>query len=402
MTSIAGRQSFIAGIVLLLALTGCGQSDTPASIAPKYATQTPAALRTIPISDLSVEVSIDNLTKTYQGSDFPDGLWQIEFDLESNQMYDIVISWFALTHLVLEETGQIFTDPEQLSITPVLEKFEFISAGENRFDDDCDGQPNLDEIISGTNPNEANGTTQSSCDDGPVVLKENEFPWILRQHKLFQSLGITSRVISYTQSIQVTSTNPNLSTNFGASLFTGPDSDVKRRAKIDLRVDAEQVKQIRFEISPATDFQNSSVPGARCFVHDLIGIACTIPYEWKEEQWYSLSIEEQSTTSWKAMIREGDSGELQDIGTIESAPNINWYRAQNGISYRVDVPAEQCRLGLAPIGMRYKQGVANDIPVIGTTQIVYSDCVAAGGGWNEGQRTIDDELVYTLTLGRAE
>lgn len=399
MTSIAGRKSLIAGLALFLALTGCDQSDTPSSTVPKYATQTPALLRTIPISNLSVQVSIDNVTKTFQGSDFPDGQWLIDFDLQPNQTYDILIKWFALTHLILEETGPIFTDPEQQTITPLL---DFVSASYDRFDSDCDGQSNLDEIISGTSLTAVAGATQSGCEGPETTLMENEFPWIVKQHSNFPSAGITSRVTSYSQSIQITSSNPTFSTNFGASLYTGPDADVDVRTRLDFRVDAQQIKQIRFLITPATDFQISAIAGARCLVQNEIGIACTIPYEWQEQQWYTFSIEEQSTKSWKAMVREGTSGVSLDIGTIESEPNINWYRGQNGLSHSKSVSSDQCRLGIAPIGMRYKQAVTNNIQVLGSRKIVPSNCVKTGAGWSEGIRTIDDELLYSLTLGRSE
>ena len=407
MTRFRDRRSIISGILLMLALIACDSRDaldsrdTQTLTGPKLTTQTPGVLRNIPISNLSVEVTVDNVTKTYQGTDFPDGQWLIEFDLQPGQTYDIVVQWFSLTHLVLEETGQIFADPEQLTMTPDL---EFISAGYDRFDDDCDGLSNLDEIRSGTDPNVATGTTESACSDisEGIVLTENVYPWVLRQHSLFRSEDIALPITRYEQSIQVTESNPNIDANFGMSLHTERSTGVDVLARVDLRFNSSRGKEIKFEISPADVSQTLTAGTAECAEQNSNGFACTIPYEWQEQQWYSVSIEQQSESSWKAMVREDPSGAWQEIATIESAPNIEWYRAQNVISYRLQIPSEQCRLGLAPLSMQYKQGVANNVSVLNTTQIVSSNCVKAGGGWSEGIRTIDNELVYSLTLGKSE
>ena len=391
----------ITALVLMLVLIGCDSSNTTPTTAPKLTSQTPAVLRTIPISNLSVEVSIDDVTKTLQGVDFPEGLWQIEFDLKPGQTYDLLVQWFSLTHFLLEETGQIFTDPEQPTITPEL---EFISAGFDRFDDDCDGLSNLDEIRRGTDPNAMTDTTQSACSDvaESIELPETVYPWIIRQHGLFRSEEVVLPVTRYEQRIKVTESNPNIDTNFGIGLRTDPETGVEALARVDLRTASARGKQIRFEISPANAVQTLETGDASCAVHNTTGFACIVPYEWRDQQWYSVSIEQQSATSWKAMVREEPAGVWQDIATIESQPDIDWYRAQNVISYPTEILSEQCRLGLVPFSMQYKPGIANDVTVLNSTQIVSSDCVKAGGGWSEGIRTIDSELVYSLTLGRSE
>jgi len=383
----------------MLALTGCDPDNAQTVNVPGYITQTPALLRAIPISNLSVQISIDNVTKTYQGADFPDGIWQVNFDLEPNQTYDINIKWFALTHLLLEETGQIFTDPELQTITPEL---EFISAGFDRFDDDCDGQSNLDEIINGTSPGDAGATDQTACADGSegIVLPEIVAPWINRQHTLFRLAGMTSRLTRYEQAIQITASNPNIASNFGMSLHTDPSTAVNEFARVDFRYDSLQNKHIGFKISAADDFRLSTADNAECSEYQDTGIECTIPFEWQEQQWYRLRIEAISDTSWQATVSDDTSGVSQEIATIETQSILDWSRAQNVLSYRQQIPSEQCSLGLEPISMRYKQGVANAITVLGSDQILTSDCVKVGGGWSEGLRTIDDELVYTLTLGR--
>ena len=74
-----------------------------------------------------------------------------------------------------------------------------------------------------------------------------------------------------------------------------------------------------------------------------------MPYEWQEKQWYTVSIEEATETSWKAVVRDDTSGESQEIATIETQSAIEWSRSQNDISHRRELPSEQCRLGLAPL-----------------------------------------------------
>ncbi len=399
-------RSIIAAMVLILALTGCDPSDTIPLTEPKYTAQTPAVLRNIPISDLSLEITIDNVTKTFQGSEFPDGLWQIDFDLQANQMYDITLQWFTLTHLLLEEKRQIYTDPDLLIITPEL---EFTSAGFDRFDDDCDGQSNLDEIRNGSSLNEAVPGSTSACSEaiGDITLEENVIPWVLRQHGLIRSEEITSRVTNYQQSIPITSTSPSYPVNFGVSLNTEPVADQGTIiGRVNFIVDSQSSKRLNFEITQATDFQVPADSNTECSAYDNdIGssaIGCNIQYDWQEKPWYTVSIEQVSATSWNAVVIDDESGESQEIATIETLSDIDWSRSQNDLSHRRQVLSEQCRLGLTPISMRHKQAVANDIQVLDTLQIVSSDCAKSGGGWSEGIRTIDDGLVYSLTLGRSE
>jgi len=405
MTSYTGKLFIVAGLALILTVTGCEQSNDGLSDTPKYATSIPAVLRNIPIPDLSVRVTIDNVTKTYNGSDFPDGQWRIEYDLQPNQTYDLLVQWFVLTHLVLEETGQITTDTEQRVITPEL---DFTSAGYPRFDDDCDGQSNLDEIRNGNSLTTAPGTDQSACSDDPEVVEiaDDVYPWIIRQHKVFASADITSRVTSYKQSINITLTDVNVAANFGLSLNSKTESGDALAARVDFIDDNLNGKKLRFYINHATDFQPITEPGVECRIYDnsfgTPAVTCTVPYDWKEQQWYSISIEQLSTTSWQATVQDETSGLSQIIGIIETQPDIDWNRPQSTLGYRTRIPSEDCSLGVAPISMRFKHGVANQIHTIDTQQIVLGSCVKVGAGWSEGIRTIDNELIYRLTLGRTE
>lgn len=400
------KQSITLAMALFLALTGCGSSNITPLAEPKFTAQTPALLRSIPISDLSLAITINNITKTFRASDFPDGLWQVDFDLQANQTYDLTLEWFTLTHLLLEETGQIFTDPDQQIITPEL---EFTSAGFDRFDDDCDGLSNLDEIRNGTSLTDAAQSAQSACSDAAddIVLEEVVFPWVLRQHGLFRSEEITSRVTSYQQSIQITSVSPSYATNYGFSLHNEPVADQENTiGRVNFIADSLRGKQLKFEITQATDFQLPAESNAECSAYDndigTSAIGCNIAFEWQERQWYTVSIEQVSATGWKAVVVDDTSGESQEIATIETYSDIDWSRSQNDLSHRIEIVSEQCRIGLAPVSMRYKLGLANGIQILDSLRTVSSDCVIAGGGWSEGIRTLDDELVYSLTLGRSE
>jgi len=340
------KLDIVAWVAMLLILIGCEQGNQDLSNAPKYTTPTPAVLRNIPITNLSVQVSIDNVTKTYQGADFPDGQWRIEYDLLPNKTYNVMVQWFVLTHLVLEETGQITTDPEQQMITPDL---EFISAGYPRFDDDCDGQSNLDEIRNGSNPNADEDTDQSACSAGS-----------------------------------------------GQAIF----------GRVDFIYDNASGNTIRFNINQATGFQPIAGSDSDCRVFDnnfgTSAVACILPYDWQEQQWYNIGFEELSATSWKATVLDEASGISQDIGIIETQPNIDWVRPQSILSHRTSFESQECALGIAPVSMQFKQGVANEIHSIETIQVKSGDCVIAGAGWSEGIRTVDGELVHRFTLGRPE
>lgn len=401
----------IAIVALVSFLSGCSNADNNASSSSggeviglsKYASSTPALLRAIPSSDLSMELSVGNVTEAYNGEFFPDGRWLISVDIQPNQTHDISIKWFMADHLLLEETGQFYADPSQPTIAPEL---DFVSAGYPRFDDDCDGYSNLDELRLGSNLTfDEDPGKWSTCEQLPESeLMAEEYPWIIRQQKLFRSNNFEQRVTSYEQSIRVTSVNPDLRSTYNTLMLTDTALGEAIRANIGFVYNAEFGKLINFQISRASGAEAPVIEGTNCGPNgpDDLGYSCTAPFDWQENRWYNIRFEELSDNSWQGSIREASSELSQVIAIINTESSIDWYRPQSGLTYNTPISASDCAMGIPPISVQFTPGVVNNVQRLEGLQIVASDCVKAGAGWQGGAKNTDDELVYSLTIGKSE
>lgn len=390
-----------ASMLLILTLIACEASHNPPASATKFTTLTPPVLRSIDISNLSARVTIGNITNTYFAADFPDDRWLIEFDFQPNQTYDIAIEWFADNYLVLEETGQFYTNPDELTIKPEL---DFISAGYDRFDEDCDGSSNIEELIHGSDLNAGPEQAESACTDvaDDSDLKEEQTAWIIKQLQPLESDDFMERVTTYEQAMLVSIINPDQSAAYGVTLRTrATDNEKSVTTRIDLINHLENGRQLRFRVDSAPDPDTFIAANPSCRKY-LEGYTCIIDYEWDEQIWYSVKLEQISETNWQGSVHPVATGIQQTIATIETDPNISWHRPQINVSTINTVTAAQCKLGLQPLGVRYARGVANSTYTVGSIHTVHSPCIRAGAGWSEGVRTIDDQRVHYLTLGRTE
>lgn len=129
------------------------------------------------------------------------------------------------------------------------------------------------------------------------------------------------------------------------------------------------------------------------------GFACTIPYDWQENQWYSVRLDAMTDKRWQASVQPVLSNAANIIGTIETAAAATWARPQMAVAYPLPIDADSCLAGLPPVSMRFTFGVANDTQILLPNKLVKCDCVKATEGSGEGLRTIDGERVYERKLG---
>ena len=144
-------------ICLLLAtlsnLASCSEledSSAPSTIKDSYLrTNTPTSLRAIDPNQLVLDMTINGERRRYVGSDYPDDRWVIELKLYKDTTSVIDLKWLAFGHLLRHEYGEFYVDSNNTEIELDL---EFADEGTGPFDDDCDGESNLNELNNGTDP----------------------------------------------------------------------------------------------------------------------------------------------------------------------------------------------------------------------------------------------------------
>jgi len=123
---------------------------------------TPLLLRAIPNDVLIANVTLNGATTTYKGTDFPDGNWIFYDDFEVGIDYAIEVEWLASDILVMEEKGSFVVANIGSIVTPNLNQKTTLM-GTNKFDLDCDGKSNLDEINAGSDPKAPNNDSGGDC-----------------------------------------------------------------------------------------------------------------------------------------------------------------------------------------------------------------------------------------------
>ncbi len=403
-------QQRITMLLIVSALCACGESanyntteNAFTSESSKVITSTPHVLRSIAIDDISANISVSGIEKRVIGSDFPNGEWLVDLPLTPNQSHSLLIEWYAGTHLVLEEFGEFFADPNNRTIKPTL---DYISGGYARFDADCDNLSNLDELIRGTDLTIAQGLTTTECaiDDAasePPALEPDNYPYVVKQLRNFAAGGYEQRVVRYEQRVQVRSTNLNARSDYSVTLVSEGQFNTATKAKIEFTNHLEKGRLVRFEITNATAAIADDASNSDCFSFgtDNVGYACNINFDWQENQWYIIAVEEIATDQWHATIKSVLGTTEQTIATITANEGTDWQRAQMSLSYAEPVGPDSCQLGLPAIGMRFTTGVINSERTLLPNILIKSPCAQAREGTSEGVRTLEGELVYELILG---
>jgi len=290
----------------------------------QISTATPVLMRSIPITGLFLSVQIDDNEPTYPRANDA-GEWKIELNLIPERKHDLTIKWFADSVfideisqidfqllgerggvLLLEEFGQFVTPSTGATITPEL---DYLSAGRPEFDIDCDGYSNLEEVNNGTSLAIAEGLTKTACSDEvmPIELTEEERVWIYRLHDTDSADENSARITKIVQTMQVNSASfvGNLAyiTNARTELFDA-DTNVSQThaAWFSFRHRGNEPRFMEFAMYPSTGVLESDIDGQFCkdLMAEPAGLMCTLPYDWQEDRWYTLTIEETTPTTWRA------------------------------------------------------------------------------------------------------
>jgi len=374
----------------------------------ELSTLIPRLLRNVSTQSLTLQLTVGEIQNTYSGDDFTGNTWQIPLQLSPNQTHTLHLLWFSEQHLLLEQAGEFKTDSQDSTITPEL---EYISAGFARFDSDCDGFSNLDEFLNQTNPSIAQGTNASACSANPepLALSDDQTPVLFRQHSTFAADGFSEAVTSYEQQIQITEHYKDGFVSFSAELTTdtGTQSpaETTTNAVIRFRRDRDGTKRMRFAMTNVSRTIPSTFPGGQCDPNPFFGFrSCGIPFDWQENHWYTVKVEQQSSTQWRGLIIDNETQMQFVIGTFESQADIRWAQAQNRIIDFRSLSAMECQQPQPPSTMRYRQGKVNGFRTISSYKVTPQICAQAGLGWSEGIRSVgfdaDAQLEYELTLGR--
>jgi len=143
------KKIFHAGLLIVATLAGC--SAEPA-VGPALTTGKPPILRAIDNRLLSVVVRIDAIGREFIGEQRTDGSWFVEMDVPADMTHNFVASWYANYKeqrvLLVEQRGEFYAGSTQVQANPTTVD---VSDG-NGFDSDCDGQSNLAELESNSDP----------------------------------------------------------------------------------------------------------------------------------------------------------------------------------------------------------------------------------------------------------
>jgi len=366
-------------------------------------------LRNSSIDDLSLRLNIGEIENTYQSADFTGNSWQVTFELTPNQTHNITARWYSSDHLLLEETGQFETPSQSATIKPEL---AFLSAGFDRFDSDCDGASNLDEIVNETDLAIAEGSDKTACSDdpAPLVFSDTQAPIVARQHTRFIDDGISDPIVSYEQQIQIRQHYKNALVGFVTTLIadqdtlpSGENEPITASIRFSKRID--EPKRVQFAMTNVTSAIASAYPGGECgpvvFARHRV---CSIPFDWQEKHWYKIKFEKISTTAWRGLIIDTETQNQFIIGTFESQADIRWTQAENRIDYFTALTRLQCQQSQPASTMRYRLGMVNGFRSVSSLKSAPQVCAKAGLGWSEGIRTVgsgaEAQLEYELTLGR--
>jgi len=379
-------------------------------------TSTPYLMRSIPVETLSLSITIDETETSYQGVDTIDGKWLIDVELIPDQTYDLLVRWYTSGHLLLEEFGEITTPTVGGPLTPIL---DYRSAGRPEFDVDCDSISNLEEIVnqSDFNPSSTaqgettcDNTTHPTIKDIAERLTDSEQASISQSHNTLVTDVNEKRLTSYDHSILINRSNSLTDISITTYLY-GENDDPENGPLLDnfatiaFRQKPGLPKYMEFSLAPATDTLNSGIENQVCtsfsapvFFETSAGWSCTVIFDWKEDRWYSIRLEETTPNTWNARIIDQESQVTQSIATFVTPENLMWLGASVDLSDNTPHRRAECLAGLPTLSITFKRPKVNNLPR-GTYHARPSNCLYGGGGWSAGLRTVDGELEYKMSIG---
>lgn len=167
----------VLALVSCVFLTACQSDVEPDS---SFATVTPEMLRSVPNDGLSVVVRVDGVGPDFPGEQTADGQWVVKLNVALDATHTFVISWYYSIEesrvLLMEQRGEFYASADNRTAQAISTDF---TAGDPRFDPDCDNMSNLVEIEGGSNPltkpgctsgdnSSESGNTDSSNTDGDM------------------------------------------------------------------------------------------------------------------------------------------------------------------------------------------------------------------------------------------
>jgi len=402
------KRSIFYSCCLLFAVACNSENSGNQSVSPSTSavtTFTPEALRAIQNDKLTAIVAIDDKPKkTYLGSKFTDGNWIIDIEVQAGNSYSIVIEWFTLGVLLMEEKGEFFVDGSSDTITTQLD-FKTKEVGTSRFDADCDGVSNLVEVQTGSDPTLAETGDNTACEATearpPNNLEEETEPEITQIFAISpdSDTGSSDRVTRFNQSIQVRSLNSNLLSTSGVTLNTHGGAD-RQTVFIELQFDPEAGKSVRIGGSGGVIAAAGNNTDTSCSDAES---SCLTRFDWQELHWYQLLFEQTTDTSWEASIIDTESQQATVLGTLQTRKARIWIQAKVRQRYLTRFTAASCTTGISPSTIHFTGGIANDDFTLGApVDQIIDKCVIWGGGSNTGKKTVQGQTIYTLTLGSFE
>jgi len=394
----------LAVALAMLALIACDGSDKPISyIDGMVRTDTPVFVTAAdPVDELNARVTLGGQQTTYYARDYPNGEWVIDAALAENREHYIAVSWYSAEHLLMEQSGSFYIDGDNPEI---LLDLDFVTAGPDRFDDDCDQISNLDELKAGTNP----GPVQGSCNE-PIAIPdpaETEGVWISHEYKSFGNY--TDKVNGIAQEIQLRKTDPQLATYYGVKV--GSEGDIIQAdgsvttAEVNMHLvnKPTDTNLARFFVNYAESV--IAADGANCRDNGS-GFLCIIPFNSIPNRWYELQLNEIAGGLWQGSVVDVKTGASTLIATMEMPSQTKWKRHAIAMGYSDRITAAQCSQTLSKSTLRYTEAVINNTFTIPFKRVIVSDCLTIGNSWtghaySYGTRTKDGETsLRTLSIGR--
>lgn len=397
----------IAAITLILLLTACDNSSTSYHYADGVLTaRTPKNLRAVTNETLVAEVSINDTVNTYFGSDYPDDQWLIVLDVEADRTYDIEIHWLTNELLLMEERGTFYTDSQNPVITPDT---EIATAGGDRFDADCDGTSNLEEINMGTNPGSA---SQIPCHETPVLEDPTIQlrPWLAYNFLTYAFSEVPQPVVSIRHQLKIRQTPINNAAFYGIIVTSVESYDqtngtqTQARATLQLVENPSGDDSVQFFATQAIGAVPVSTDGSCTEVSDSPGYFCILPMVISANRWYELSIIEVAPSHWQGRVTDVESGDTYPVANIEMPAGSSWRAQTVDLGLKELITAESCTNSLDRISLQFKNALINDQFDVTVSNTVVSPCVestvqATGSGWTSGNKDISGEIQHFLSIG---
>jgi len=393
----------------------------------KATATTPHQLRAIPQAEIVLRLSLDDWNASYNGSDFPDRTWRIDIsaNVDAGQTYDLTLEWYYGELLLLEESGQIQISSGSPVIQPDL---NFLSVGLPRLDRDCDGYSNLDEISNGTDPMVADSLDPNVTSDRQHCGKPNPFVTLtggqevqLKRIHSFREQPFKT----YEQALQVRESGNDRSTEFAASLIAivADETDTNAyRSTVQLGYATEtgMGRTASFLLAGAVEAMPSTLGGAFCRMEDISadafgvpleiavpGYRCVVPYEWKEDKWYTLTLATTANETWTATIVDQENGESETVGTMSTDLGLDllWFESHVAANYSTNFSASSCDDGaelIPPLSIHYRPAVFDSIVTAEFQTTVTSKCLEHSGDWNYSSKEQQTGPLHALRIDSIE